>query len=45
MLQCRPQDRATADELLSDPWLNQDEDDDDIVLYKDVYVPESEEEA
>jgi hypothetical protein len=33
MLEPDPSKRATVDELLQDPWLNEIEEDDDFVLY------------
>lgn len=35
MLEPDPSKRATVEELLQDPWLNELEEDDDMVLYRE----------
>lgn len=35
MLEPDPSKRATVEELLQDPWLNEIEEDDDMVLYRE----------
>lgn len=39
MLEPDPAKRATVEELLQDPWLNEIEEDDDMVLYRERKKP------